>query len=130
MKNTRVVFPSGELLLEGILATPKGAGPFPAVIICHPHPLYGGDMDNNVVHSLSETLTQASFVSFRFNFRGVGASQGEFGQGISEQEDVKAAISFISTLREADSGRIGLAGGLVVHGGGGCTFRLWRGAAS
>jgi len=110
MKSTRVIFPSGELLLEGVLATPKGAGPFPAVIICHPHPLYGGDMDNNVVHSLSETLTQASFVSFRFNFRGVSGSQGKYDQGIGEQKDVEAAISFMCTLREIDPARIGLAG--------------------
>jgi alpha/beta superfamily hydrolase len=110
MKRTRVSFPSGDLLLEGIVATPQGAGLFPAVIVCHPHPLYGGSMDNNVVYSLSETLTQASFVSFKFNFRGVGGSQGEFGQGIGEQEDVEAAISFISTVKEVDSKRIGLAG--------------------
>jgi alpha/beta superfamily hydrolase len=67
-------------------------------------------MDNNVVHSLCETLTQASLASFKFNFRGVGGSQGEYGQGIGEQEDVKAAISFISTVKEVDSERIGLAG--------------------
>ena len=110
MKKIRISFPCGELFLEGILATPEGAGPFPAVIVCHPHPLYGGSMDNNVVYSLSETLTQASFVSFKFNFRGVGGSQGEFGQGIGEQEDVEAAISFMSTVKEVDSKRIGLAG--------------------
>jgi alpha/beta superfamily hydrolase len=110
MKQTRVSFSSGELFLEGIVAIPQGAGPFPAVIVCHPHPLYGGSMDNNVVYSLSETLPQASFVSFKFNFRGVGGSQGEFGQGIGEQEDVEAAISFISTVKEVDSKRIGLAG--------------------
>ena len=110
MKKTRVSFSSGGLLLEGILAVPEGAGPFPAVILCHPHPLYGGSMDNNVVNSLSETLTQASLVSFKFNFRGVGGSEGEFGQGIGEQEDVEAAISFISTVKEVDSERIGLAG--------------------
>jgi uncharacterized protein len=110
MKETRVSFPSGELLLEGILAIPEGAGPFPGVIVCHPHPLYGGSMDNNVVYSLSETLTQASFASFKFNFRGVGGSQGAFGQGVGEQEDVEAAISFISTVKEVDSKRIGLAG--------------------
>jgi alpha/beta superfamily hydrolase len=110
MKKTIVSFPSGGLFLEGILAIPEGAGPFPAVIVCHPHPLYGGSMDNNVVNGLSETLTQASLASFKFNFRGVGGSQGEFGQGIGEQEDVKAAISFISTVKEVDSKRIGLAG--------------------
>ena len=110
MKMSRISFFSGGLVLEGILAIPEGAGPFPAVILCHPHPLYGGSMDNNVVNSLSETLTQASLVSFKFNFRGVGESQGEFGQGIGEQEDVEAAISFISTVKEVDSKRIGLAG--------------------
>ncbi len=67
-------------------------------------------MDNNVVCSLTETLTEASFVSFRFNFRGVGDSQGEFSQGIGEQADVEAAVSFIGTLKEVDSERIGLAG--------------------
>lgn len=110
MKEIRVSFPSGELFLEGVLAIPEGAGPFPAVIVCHPHPLYGGSMDNNVVYSLSETLTQASLASFKFNFRGVGGSQGEFGQGIGEQEDVEAAISFINTVKKVDSKRIGLAG--------------------
>jgi len=110
MKKARVSFSSGGLFLEGILAIPEGAGPFPAVIVCHPHPLYGGSMDNNVVCNLSETLTQASLASFKFNFRGVGGSQGEFGQGIGEWEDVEAAISFISTVKEVDSRRIGLAG--------------------
>jgi alpha/beta superfamily hydrolase len=110
MKKTRVSFSSGGLALEGILVIPEGDGPFPAVIVCHPHPLYGGSMDNNVVNSLSETLEQASLASIKFNFRGVGGSQGEFGQGIGEREDVKAAISFISTVKEVDSKRIGLAG--------------------
>ena len=110
MKKTRIIFPSAGLSLEGILAVPEGSGPFPTVIVCHPHPLYGGSMDNNVVDSLSETLTQASLVSFKFNFRGVGGSQGESGQGMGEQEDVEAAISFISTVEEVDSERIGLAG--------------------
>lgn len=110
METARVSFPSGELILEGMVAIPEGAGPFPAVILCHPHPLYGGSMDNNVVNSLSEALTQASFVSFKFNFRGVGGSQGELGQGIGEQEDVEAAISFIGTVKKVDSKRIGLAG--------------------
>ncbi len=109
MKEQRVNFPSGGLCLEGILAMPEGAGPFPAVIICHPHPLYGGSMDNNVVCSLSKTLTQASFVSFRFNFRGVCGSQGKFGQGIGERQDAEAAVAFIGAVKEVDPERIGLA---------------------
>jgi alpha/beta superfamily hydrolase len=110
MKETRVSFLSGGLVLEGMLAVPEGAGPFPAVIVCHPHPLYGGSMDSNVISSLCEALAQASFISFKFNFRGVGESQGEFSQGIGEKEDVEGAISSISTVRKADSRRIGLAG--------------------
>ncbi len=103
-------FISGGLVLEGVLAIPEGAMPLPAVIVCHPHPLYGGSMDNNVISSLCEALAQASFISFKFNFRGVGRSHGEFSQGMGEQEDVEAAISFIGTVKEVDSDRIGLAG--------------------
>ncbi len=110
MKEKGVSFLSTKLVLEGVLAIPEGAGPFPAVIVCHPHPLYGGSMDNNVVYSLSQTLTQASLIAFRFNFRGAGRSEGQFGHGIGEQEDAKAAISFINTVTEVDSERIGLAG--------------------
>jgi hypothetical protein len=67
-------------------------------------------MDNNVVSGVCEALTQVGLISLTFNFRGVGGSQGEFGHGIGEQEDVEAAISFISTVKEVDSERIGLAG--------------------
>jgi uncharacterized protein len=110
MKNLSLNFPSGELLLEGTLTLPQGPGQFPAVIVCHPHPLYGGSMDNNVVRSVSETLARASLASFRFNFRGVGHSQGEFSHGTGEQHDVEAAISFVSKAGQLDPARIGLAG--------------------
>lgn len=110
MKKAQVGFHCGKLFLEGVLALPEGIGPFPTVIICHPHPLYGGSMDNNVVSSISEALTQASIISFKFNFRGVGRSEGEFSQGIGEQEDVGAAVSFMTTVKEVDSKRIGLVG--------------------
>ena len=110
MKITRLEFPSGELSLEGVLQVPEGAGAFPAVVVCHPHPLYGGSMDNNVVNSLCGALAQASIISFKFNFRGVGASRGRYGGGTGEQEDVSAAISLISGRAEADSERIGLVG--------------------
>jgi hypothetical protein len=110
MKDTDVVFRCGKLSLEGVLSIPDGSGIFPAVIVCHPHPLYGGSIDNNVVFSLCQALTQASFISFRFNFRGVGRSEGDFGHGISEQEDVESAVSFVTTVKQVDSSRIGVAG--------------------
>ncbi len=110
VKESEVTFSSGELLLEGVLATPEGKAPFPAVVICHPHPLYGGSMDNNVVNSICEALVGASIAALKFNFRGVGRSQGEFNQGVGEQEDVSAAISFIIGVGGVDSAKIGLVG--------------------
>jgi len=110
MEKSEVRFRCGQLSLEGVLAIPEGTEPFPTVIVCHPHPLYGGSMDNNVVNSLCEALAQASLISFAFNFRGVGESEGEFSQGTGEQEDVDAAISFVTTVKEVDSNRLGLVG--------------------
>jgi len=110
MKEGRVKFPSGDIILEGIVGAPGGDGPFPAVIVCHPHPLYGGDMYNNVVGTVCAALAQASLVAFRFNFRGVGGSGGSYGDGVGEQEDVRSAIAYVKTLGYVDKERIGLAG--------------------
>jgi len=110
VKEERITFNCGMLRLEGILSAPDGGGSFPTVIVCHPHPLYGGDMYNNVVSVVSVALVQASIVALRFNFRGVGGSQGEYGGGVGEQEDVEAAISYVATLDKVDAARIGLAG--------------------
>ena len=77
------------------------------VVITHPHPLYGGDMHNNVVDTVSRAYQKNGYTTLRFNFRGVGGSQGNYGDGIGEQEDVAAAIAYLS-----DSGirQIDLAG--------------------
>jgi uncharacterized protein len=96
--------------LEGILYIPGGSGPFSAVVVCHPHPQYGGSMDNNVVNSICESLVSKSIVSFKFNFRGVNGSQGFFGNGIGEIDDVQAAISFVSGLGKVKHTNIGLVG--------------------
>jgi len=110
MREEIIEFYSGALTIEGVLGIPDGREPFPAVIVCHPHPLHGGSMDNNVVNSLCDALYEKSIISFKFNFRGVGRSQGEYSNGIGEQEDVSNAISLLTTLSEVDSGHIGLAG--------------------
>ncbi len=110
MNETMVTFSSGKLLLEGARSSPSGKGPFAAVLVCHPHPSFGGSMDNNVVKSICEALFDRSIVTLRFNFRGVGKSQGQFGHGIGEQDDVKAAIAFLAGERHVDPHRIGLAG--------------------
>ncbi len=110
MKEKKVTFRSGNQLLEGSRSSPSGEGPLAAVIVCHPHPSFGGSMDNDVVKSICEALFDGSIVTLRFNFRGVGKSQGQFGHGIGEQEDVKAAIAFLAGERQVDPRRIGLAG--------------------
>jgi hypothetical protein len=92
------------------LQLPEGNGPFPVVTVCHPHPLYGGDMDNNVVMAVYFALVKSSIAALRFNFRGVGNSSGSYGEGVGEQDDLQAALDFLSILKEIDSSRIGLAG--------------------
>ena len=78
-----------------------------AVVITHPHPLYGGDMHNNVVDTVSRAYQKNGYTTLRFNFRGVGGSQGSYSDGIGEQEDVRAAVLYL-----ADTGarQIDLAG--------------------
>jgi len=110
MKETRVKFPSMDLTLEGITTVPDGNGPFPGVVVCHPHPLYGGEMDNNVVLPVCQALGQLSIVTLRFNFRGVGRSEGKFANGVGERDDVAAAISYLSSLETVEKERIGLCG--------------------
>ena len=110
MKRVHITFPVGDITLEGVWHLPEGSGPFPAVIVCHPHPLYGGNMSNNVVFGVCQALAQQAIAALRFNFRGVGKSGGEFGGGAAEQVDVKAALAFALSTPNIDPKRIGLAG--------------------
>lgn len=105
-----VAGPEGPLSLEGVLTAPDGAGPVAGVVVAHPHPLAGGDMDNNVVAALCEGLAAAGIASLRFNFRGVGASEGVHGNGVGELDDLKAAFGFLQQQTGIDAARCGLAG--------------------
>jgi uncharacterized protein len=76
------------------VATHSLATPPCYAVICHPHPLYGGTMDNKVVTTLARALHEVGIHSLRFNFRGVGASAGAFDQGLGETGDADAVASF------------------------------------
>ena len=110
MSFKRIEFPCGTIALEGMIHIPEGTGPFPLVVVCHPHPLYGGSMHNNVVDSVCSSLGEKKIAWLKFNFRGVGRSGGSFGDGIGEKEDAKAAISFGQRQAGIDAERIGLCG--------------------
>jgi uncharacterized protein len=87
--------PAGRL--EALLWTPASAGLPPlAAVVCHPHPLYGGTMHNKVVYQASRTLHDFGLAVLRFNFRGVGLSQGTHDRGRGEADDVRAALNFLA----------------------------------
>lgn len=111
MRQSAISFKVKDLSFEGVVAQPEEVGgPLPAVVICHPHPLFGGNMDNNVVMSVSFALAAQGFVCLRFNFRGVGNSDGEHSKGELEQQEVLGALELIKAWPGVDSKRLGLAG--------------------
>ena len=83
-----------DLSLEALLAVPDT--PSAGVVICHPHPLYGGDMDNPVVVRIQEVCAGQRLATLRFNFRGVGGSGGTHANGVGEQDDARAALEALA----------------------------------
>jgi len=100
----KIKFLSEEYEIEGLLNKrdeKKG------VVVTHPHPLYGGDMNNLVVESIVHVYHMKGYSTLKFNFRGVGKSQGTYDNGLGEQKDVLSALSFLSDMGME---RIDLAG--------------------
>ena len=111
MRQSAIVFKSGDLKLEGVVGCPDGvAGPFPGVVLCHPNPRSGGDMNNNLVLSVYFALIENGFAALRFNFRGVGNSDGAHAQGEREPEDAEAALDALKGWGGVDGNRLGMAG--------------------
>ncbi len=104
-----ITFASGVLTLEGALNVPERT-PAPGIVVCHPHPMYGGDMHNNVVDAVCQTAAADGIVALRFNFRGAGGSEGSYDNGVGEQDDVGAALAYLRELPEVDGARVALAG--------------------
>ena len=91
--------PAGRI--ETILwSTPEqggGAPPPLAAIVCHPHPLFGGTMHNKVVYQTAKTIHRFGLPVARFNFRGVGLSEGTHDKGVGEEDDVLAVLDFLAS---------------------------------
>ena len=100
--------PAGSI--EARVEDPSSAGTLPLVIgvVCHPHPLHGGTMQNKVVHTAARAMQEAGAATVRFNFRGVGASGGRYDDGIGEVDDALAVIEW--ARREFSCDTLWLAG--------------------
>jgi alpha/beta superfamily hydrolase len=83
--------------IECAIATP--AGPRGVAVIAHPHPLYGGTMDNKVITTLAKVYAEAGFATLRFNFRGVGKTEGAHDEGRGETEDMLKVIEHARGLQ-------------------------------
>lgn len=82
--------------LEAVASVPTT--PAGGLVMCHPHPLYGGDMDNPVVIRAVEVAQAAGLATLRFNFRGAGTSEGTHDRGAGERDDVRAALTALAKL--------------------------------
>jgi alpha/beta superfamily hydrolase len=87
--------PVDHFTLDARLAVPAGATA--GVVVCHPHPQYGGSMENDLVLALARALGGAGLATVRFDFRGVGASGGCYDDGRGEVDDVRAAAAVLRT---------------------------------
>ena len=87
---SQIAGPAGaiECAINPPAGTPRGLA-----LICHPHPLHGGTMDNKVVQTLARAFVQLGYTSLRFNFRGIGASQGVWDEGRGEIDDALAVLA-------------------------------------
>jgi alpha/beta superfamily hydrolase len=82
--------------LEALLWTVPIADPPLVAVVCHPHPLFGGTMHNKVVYQAAKALHLRNIPVLRFNFRGAGQSEGVHDRGTGEQDDVRAALDYLS----------------------------------
>ncbi len=110
MNEEAVIFRSDGLKLEGLMSRPRGVAEPRAAIVCHPHPLYGGSMLDLVVQAILNAMWTLDYATLRFNFRGVGHSEGEYDEGRGEALDAEAAVRFMTSQRGMQRGKAILAG--------------------
>jgi len=98
MKEEQISFQSDGLRIEGLVGRYSGER---GVVITHPHSLYGGTMYNQVVETLVRAYQNKGLTTLRFNFRGVGESEGRYGEGRGEKEDVISALRYLYGLEKS-----------------------------
>jgi len=91
---TTLLLKGGAGNIETLVAVPEGK-PAGIAVVCHPHPLHGGALSNKVTYTLASCALKAGFAAARFNFRGVGKSQGKHDEGRGETEDTLAVIAWL-----------------------------------
>jgi uncharacterized protein len=99
LKSTRIerlFIPGSSGRLEALLEWIPDAQPLLAAVVCHPHPLYGGTLHTKAVFRAAKAALSLGLPTLRFNFRGVGKSEGVFAQGIGERDDARAALDLLS----------------------------------
>jgi alpha/beta superfamily hydrolase len=89
----RVLIDGAAGKIETAVDRPSGAARG-AALVAHPHPLYGGTLDNKVVQTLAKTFFELGYIALRPNFRGVGASEGEHDEGVGETEDMLRVVAY------------------------------------
>lgn len=89
-QRSAVAGPAGalECAIDSPATAPRGVA-----VLCHPHPLFGGTLDNKVVQTMARAFAQLGYTSVRFNFRGIGQSQGRWDEGRGEVDDALAVIA-------------------------------------
>jgi alpha/beta superfamily hydrolase len=112
MKEEKITFQSDTIRIEGLLSVQGGKR---GVVITHPHPLYGGSMYNQIVEVLTAVYQEKGFSTLRFNFRGVGSSEGDYAQGDGETEDVRAALYYLHEREKSDLDLAGYSFGAWVN---------------
>lgn len=94
VESDKVSIPGPAGNLEGVVEAPPDAHSDAVAVVCHPHPVYHGTMENKVVHTVARAVSGLHRPAVRFNFRGVGASQGEYDDARGETEDVLAVVAW------------------------------------
>jgi hypothetical protein len=93
IESLEIAGPAGRL--EALYEAPHLSDPWCAAVVCHPHPQFGGTLHNKVVYRIARGLRRAGVAELRFNFRGVGRSQGTYGNLEGEIEDARAALAWL-----------------------------------